>query len=373
MAANAPQWQHIAQVLADSIESGDLRPGDRVPIETEIAARFGVSRPTAHRALADLQRQGLVTRQRRNGTVVASRIVEGTHLIGLIVDRFASAFDFPQSELIHGIQEVIGEDYSLVWCDAMDDPQREAHFLRKMAKQSDGIILFPMADPANTGLLRQLQRSQVPLVLLDRVPEGFAGPAVISDDREVTRQSILELGERGHRRIGFLGFYKPNVSSARGRYDTYLEAMRALGVEDPSPFVRWFPRQLELEPDLLEQCMRDTLFALLKGPEPVTAIYCIQDSFAAEVTKEAQRLGVRIGHDLEVVTVHEWPERMLPEADRMHRIVRRKREIGNQTARTLLSLIRGEQVEPGIHRVPAELHPAPLTEFLTASRTTNGG
>jgi GntR family transcriptional regulator len=63
----------IEDWLADAIASGQLRPGDRLPTEQELAAWLGVSRMTLRHALAELAQRGLVTRTvgRSGGTFVA--------------------------------------------------------------------------------------------------------------------------------------------------------------------------------------------------------------------------------------------------------------------------------------------------------------
>ncbi len=372
MDESGAKWRGIADQIASKIRSGEWPVGHRVANEADIARYWGVSRPTAHRALAELQREGLVVRQRRHGTVVADNRRKTTHMVALVFDHVAKQFDFPQAELIQGIQEVLGEQFSLVWCDSMDDPHREASFLQRMSRETDGIICFPIADPVNTPLMQSLQRRHTPMALLDRVPDGFDGSVVVSEDRETTRQAIRMLGEKGHRRIGFFGFYKPNVSSAISRFEGYRAGMVELGIEDPSPYCRWFVRQLEHEPDLLRQAMRDSLFALLKGPEQVTALYCIQDSIAAELVKWCDDFGVKVGEDLEVVVVNEWPTHLLKDSDRMHRIVRRKREIGIAAAERLLGLRAGETYQEPVLRIPAELHLSSAAGVVVAV-STNGG
>jgi GntR family transcriptional regulator len=63
----------IEDWLADAIASGQLKPGDRLPTEQELAAWLGVSRMTLRHALAELAQRGLVTRTvgRNGGTFVA--------------------------------------------------------------------------------------------------------------------------------------------------------------------------------------------------------------------------------------------------------------------------------------------------------------
>lgn len=66
-----PGYREIAAELRAAIERGDYRPGDRLPTEHELAARYGVNRGTANRALDLLRRDGLVESARALGTRVA--------------------------------------------------------------------------------------------------------------------------------------------------------------------------------------------------------------------------------------------------------------------------------------------------------------
>jgi GntR family transcriptional regulator len=63
----------IEDWLADAIASGQLKTGDRLPTEQQLAAWLGVSRMTLRHALAELAQRGLVTRTvgRSGGTFVA--------------------------------------------------------------------------------------------------------------------------------------------------------------------------------------------------------------------------------------------------------------------------------------------------------------
>ncbi len=60
-------------LLRDAILSGSLAAGERLPSELKLTQEFGVSRVTVRRALAELQRLGLIRRRAGSGTVVAER------------------------------------------------------------------------------------------------------------------------------------------------------------------------------------------------------------------------------------------------------------------------------------------------------------
>ena len=56
--------QQIAQTIRDAIIAGDLPVDGRLPSEGDLAARFGVSRPTVREALKRLAAQNLIRTQR---------------------------------------------------------------------------------------------------------------------------------------------------------------------------------------------------------------------------------------------------------------------------------------------------------------------
>lgn len=78
-----PAYERLADTLRDRILSGQLRPGDRLPVEPELCAQYGVSRGTAREALRVLSSQKLVTTVRgvAGGTFVNRPGPEHVHAI----------------------------------------------------------------------------------------------------------------------------------------------------------------------------------------------------------------------------------------------------------------------------------------------------
>lgn len=67
-----PKYLQIREILLRRIER-DFRLGDRFPTEKELCGEFGVSRETVREALGWLEREGLISRHRGQGTFVAQR------------------------------------------------------------------------------------------------------------------------------------------------------------------------------------------------------------------------------------------------------------------------------------------------------------
>lgn len=69
-----PAYEQVADQLRDLIVSGELLPGDRLPVEAKLSSTFGVSRSTVREALRSLAAQNLVYTSRgvTGGTFVAA-------------------------------------------------------------------------------------------------------------------------------------------------------------------------------------------------------------------------------------------------------------------------------------------------------------
>src|SRR5580704_3017879 len=66
-----PAYKRIQGTIVKRLEAGQLKPGDTVDSERELARIHGVSLMTARHALAGLEREGMVVRRRGAGTFVA--------------------------------------------------------------------------------------------------------------------------------------------------------------------------------------------------------------------------------------------------------------------------------------------------------------
>ena len=78
MSAKRPAYEELADRLRSRILSGELKPGDRLPVEPDLSAEFGVSRSTVREALRVLSSQNLVatTRGVSGGSFVVTPGVE---------------------------------------------------------------------------------------------------------------------------------------------------------------------------------------------------------------------------------------------------------------------------------------------------------
>ncbi|MCS6811236.1 MAG: GntR family transcriptional regulator [Tepidimonas sp.] len=70
--AFSPLYQQIKALILQSLQAGEWKPGDLIPSEQELAARFKVSQGTVRKAIDELAADNLLVRRQGKGTFVAT-------------------------------------------------------------------------------------------------------------------------------------------------------------------------------------------------------------------------------------------------------------------------------------------------------------
>lgn len=68
----SPLYRQIKDLLLESLKSGEWQPGEAIPSEIELAARFRVSQGTVRKAIDELAAENLLARRQGRGTFVAT-------------------------------------------------------------------------------------------------------------------------------------------------------------------------------------------------------------------------------------------------------------------------------------------------------------
>jgi GntR family transcriptional regulator len=70
--AFSPLYQQIKGLILQSLQSGEWKPGESIPSEMELAARYRVSQGTVRKAIDELASDNLLVRRQGKGTFVAT-------------------------------------------------------------------------------------------------------------------------------------------------------------------------------------------------------------------------------------------------------------------------------------------------------------
>jgi DNA-binding LacI/PurR family transcriptional regulator len=346
-----PIWREIHDQLKLRIESGELLEGSTLPTEQDLAEQWGVSRLTAHRALYELQRSGLVTRRRKAGTVVNGAVAPKLLNLAAV---FFNASDFFQGSLLRGLRTGLSDDVQLNYVDTSRDSVREAQMLKRLGKEADGVFLFPSCREENNALLARMSKSGRPIICVDHHPVQVVCDTVMSDNRAATLEALTILASLGHQRIAYLTDHDTTVSSVVERREAYEQFMRDAGI-DTTPLVRAFPYispNALLEYEQLVQLVHDAIYTMLSSPRPPTAILCLRDHYAAAIADACEVLGVQAPDDLQVIGFVDRPRYLMRLPDSYIRVQQDIETVGRIASERMLRRIGGESLAPEVIRVP---------------------
>lgn len=99
----APAYQTLREQLRDEIAAGRYRDGTRLPTESELVARHGLSRQTVRRAFQDLVAEGMVYRVPGRGTYASGDGRRYLRQLGSIEDLM-SLSDDTTMEVLSGLR-----------------------------------------------------------------------------------------------------------------------------------------------------------------------------------------------------------------------------------------------------------------------------
>lgn len=282
----------------------------------DVARLAGVSKATVSLALSGSPRISEVTRLRvtemsrqlgyRPHVGARSMRTESTSSLGLVISDVANPFF---AELAGEIQRIAAAaGYSLVLCNADEDPERQDAYLSSLlaGSQVDGVMLVPTA--AMTPGIRAAGAAQARLVLLDR-PIGVTGrgsaathlsssPVVRSSAADALTDAADLLTTLGHRRIGIIA---PPLATQVGqeRRDLLRNALVAKGVSRRDIAV--------VAGDFRQDSGERAVEELLSRPRPPTALFAADGLMAIGAMKGLRRAGLRIPHDVSLIGFDDAP------------------------------------------------------------------
>ncbi len=297
------KYPEIVSALRHQMAAGKYQVGERIPSENQLALRYGVSRPTAARALHELATDGLVERRVGSGTYVRRTkpaAETDSKTLGLLVQGLGATeiFDPICTEITRVCQE---EGSVVLWGDASrpgDGGAEVDRLCRYYIEQGvDGVFFAPLEAPANrqqenVRIAAAMKSVGIAVVLLDRDVLDFPGRSEFDlvgiDNFQAGLRITRHLIEVGHRRVCFLSRpHHPSTTDLRAagcrealrRADLDISStMQQSGDPSDEPFVR----------------------SLMKGERP-DAVVCSNDLTAALLVVALAHLGIQIPNDVAVV------------------------------------------------------------------------
>jgi DNA-binding GntR family transcriptional regulator len=109
-----PLYFQVARQIEAAIERGELRPGQRLGNEVDLADRYGLSRPTLRKAIEELVAMGLLVRKRGVGTQVVHGQLKRPVGLTSLFDDLARSQQRPSTRVVSCATVAADEDVASV-------------------------------------------------------------------------------------------------------------------------------------------------------------------------------------------------------------------------------------------------------------------
>lgn len=339
--------------MTTSPEAGPARADSgRRPTMRDVAAHAGVSLKTVSRvvnaeagvsaALAGRVRAAVRDLDYRPhaGASNLRRAGGKTATIGLLLEDVANPFS---SALQRAVEDVAVPRGVMVFSASLDeDPARERELARAFViRRADGLLLAPAGD--DQGYLGAELQAGTAIVCIDRECHGLEVDSVVATNRAGAAEGVDHLIGAGHRRIAYLGDRRA-ISTARQRYQGYLEALACRGIPpDPSIAVH----------ELRDATIADgAATTLLTRPDPPTALFTAQNLVTVGAIRALRRLGLE--GDVALVGFDDFPLADLLRPG-ITVVAQDPVAIGRTAASVLFDRLAGDRTPPSRHVIPTTL------------------
>jgi len=328
-APNGPnKYLAIVEDIRDEIRRGRLRPGDRIPSQYELAARYGVTKDTANKAAACLAAQGYVKRLRgKAGTIVVEPARSPSRSIGFLMTLWPNVF---YSLLLNSAQHVaFHRGYSLqfyAWpqiadLDALWRLISESNLAGMLITDNSPHIPMPF-----------------PVVYLNHFPREPRPNeySVNADQAQGGRLIARALIAKGHTDIVYLT--KP-ISESHFRWyhraQGFIQEYRDAGINIS-------PRVVEFT-NVGSQGLQAVIQRIMRLFPTITALAAHEDGVASMSAFLLQEMGYRVPKDISITGF----DRYHTYYSRINSIVTAPEDLAARATNTLIDVI---EKKPGVPR-----------------------
>jgi LacI family transcriptional regulator len=317
----------------------------------DVARSSGVSVATASKALNQSGRMTEKTRTRvretalrmgfRPNSLAQSLLSRRSFTVGLLTNDTYGRFSLP---LMAGVAEALLDNgVSIFLCNVEDDPRLgQLHVEAMLDKQVDGIIAT--GKRIDRRLPVDLANLGVPVIYAFTQPDPNA-IAFVSDDAGGARMAVEHLIQRGRRRIAHISGPE-SFSVVHARAQACADVLGVHGLAARAPLLGTWTEAWGHE-----------AVGRLFGPdgERPDALFCGNDQIARGAVDALRERGVGVPDDVAVIGFDNWEVVAAATRPPLTTVDMNLSNLGQQAGQTLLSLIDGQPVAPGIRKLPCRL------------------
>lgn len=331
---------------------GTAAGGRRQPVTLkDVAEAAGVSVATASKALNDRGRMMAETRTRiqetarrlgfRPNGLAQSLLRRRSFTVGMLTNDTYGRFSLP---VMAGISEALVDNgVSVFLCNVEDDPRLgQLHVDAMLEKRVDGIIAT--GKRIDRHLPVDLSNLGVPIIYAFTQPDPDS-IAFVSDDEGGAREAVEHFVRLGKREIVHVTGPE-SFDVVHGRAAAYRAVLAENGLAEwPVRMGAWSERWGH-------DAIADLFDGAARRPD---AVFCGNDQIARGVIDALRERGIDVPGEVGVIGFDNWEIVAAASRPPLTTVDMNLVALGREAGMTLLSLVDGNPVEPGIRKLPCRL------------------
>lgn len=309
MESHRLKYELVMDYVKNGILTGSLKKGDKLYSESQLMAKFNVSRHTVRQAVMRLAQDGFIDTQHGKGSFVVweENKVEYTYKEQrtiLVIASYLNNHIFP--EIIKEIENLASENKYTVMISCTHNrifKEREC-LSRIMNSDFAGIIAEPAksALPSpNRAMYEELKRKGVPVIYIHGCYDFQTDDYVMVDDIKAGYDATNHLIEQGHTRIA--GVFKLDDIQGHKRYEGMIKALCEKNLRIDERNILWFStedQKVVLNNPTLRRLYLERLLNC-------SASICYNDDMAIAVADDLFEMGINIPYQHSIVSFDNTP------------------------------------------------------------------
>ncbi|MGX9808897.1 substrate-binding domain-containing protein (plasmid) [Exiguobacterium acetylicum] len=356
--AQRTKYSIVKNHILDWIKDGTVRPGEKIPPESELVQSFQVSRHTIRQAVGELVNEGYLYREQGSGTYCShvlpkpeAEVIERSNNgknIGVIT-TYMSDYIFPS--IIRGIEShLASKGYTLTLSCTDNDVEKERQCLEMMLdRQVDGLIVEPTKSSNHNPNIKyylELEQQNIPYLMINQYYSQLMPPHLMMDDERGGFLAAEHLINLGHERI--MGLFKTDDLQGVYRMRGFLRAFREYNIPLESELIITYTTE-ELVPSFYDSIGR--LFES-EDHRPSAAV-CYNDQLALSVLDQLRKLRLSVPQDISLVGYDDSVLAVATEV-KLTSIIHPKQELGRAAAERIIAAVEKKEA-PSSHIYEPEL------------------
>ncbi len=231
----------------------------------------------------------------RPNQIAKSLKTQKTHTIGLIVADINYKYSSGITRAIEA--EAKKKNFNVILGSSNENSEKFNELINVLVnRQVDGLILVPVEKSENSIL--NLQKSEIPFVLIDRNFSNILCNSVALDNFKAAYDSTKYLIKTGHKRIAFIN-YQTTLFNLLERNRGYLTALKEFGLEFSE---NWMPRIKAIN---YKSEMQKAINQIISKENNCDAVFFATDRLAIYGLKHINALKLKVPEHLSVFSFDE--------------------------------------------------------------------